>query len=184
MPSDEELTLNVQQGDPDALTKLVERHHSPLLGFLYRMTGGDRALAEDLTQEAFLRVIKAIDQYQYPRPFKAWLYAIATNIARDHYKRAEARYTDSMPHDKTIDQIAVDPITDLEGEILLDEQMQQIADVVMALPAHQRETLILRYGQMLSLADISAALDIPLGTVKSRLSLGLRRLRKMMESET
>ena len=97
MLPDENLMLGIQQGNRGDLSALVERHHSPLLGFLYRMTGGDRSLAEDMVQETLLRLLRSIDQYQYPRPFKPWLYTIATNLVRDHYKRAEIRHTQSMP---------------------------------------------------------------------------------------
>src|SRR5262245_62586758 len=92
MPTDEELALDIQRGHAESLLCLVERHHEPLFGFLYRMTGGDRTLAEDLAQDVFVRMLSAIGQYQHPRPFKPWLYAIATNLARDHYKRAEMRF--------------------------------------------------------------------------------------------
>src|SRR5512138_2633429 len=92
MPADEELARREQQVRTSELAVLVQRHHSPLLGFLYRLTGGDRALAEDLTQEAFLRALRSIRQYQPTRRFKPWLYAIAVNVARDHFKRADTRY--------------------------------------------------------------------------------------------
>jgi len=110
LSTDEQLALRVQQGSRHDLTTLVERHHSDLLGFLYRQTGGDRALAEDLAQEAFLRVVRAIGQYRYPRPFKPWLYAIALNVARDHFKRVEMHHTDSMPDD--FDAPAADALDD------------------------------------------------------------------------
>jgi RNA polymerase sigma-70 factor (ECF subfamily) len=175
--TDEDLALGVQRGNADYLAVLVERHHSPLLGYLYRMTGGDRLLAEDLVQEAFLRVLRSIGQYQYGRPFKPWLYAIATNLARDHYKRAETRYTLSETGEEPAGGRAVGP----EERVLADEQARQVAAAVMALPTHQRETVVLRYYQSLSLSEIADALGVPLGTVKSRLHLGLRRLRAALE---
>lgn len=183
LPTDEQSALRVQQGHASELAVLIERHHSPLLGFLYRMTGGDRALAEDLTQEAFLRALRAIGQYRYPRPFKPWLYAIATNLARDHYKRAETRYTAHAALDDSATDMA-DPDTPLPEEALLaGSEARHVAAMVKMLPDHQREALVLRYYQNLSLHEIAGALDVPLGTVKSRLSLGLRRLREMMELE-
>ncbi len=186
LPTDEQLALSVQQGRAGELSALVERHHSLLLGFLYRMTGGDRVLAEDLTQEAFLRALRAIGQYRYPRPFKPWLYAIATNLARDHYKRAETRYTAhaaaALDEDPAIDK--ADPDTPLPEEAMLaGAEARRVAAMVKLLPDHQREALILRYYQNLSLNEIAGALNLPVGTVKSRLSLGLRRMRELMELE-
>lgn len=176
--ADEQLASRVQRGRTAALGVLVERHHSPLLGFLYRLTGGDRALAEDLTQEAFLHALQAIQQYQPSRPFKPWLYAIAVNVARDHFKRAETRYVIALADDELTalpDPIALEETTEREGP--------RIAAAIGALPVHQRETILLRYYQGLSLAEIAAALDIPVGTVKSRLSLGLRHLRMVLQEE-
>lgn len=179
MPNEEELALNLQRGDLSALAILVEQHHSPLLGFLYRMTGGDRTLAEDLVQESFLRVIRSIAQYQYPRPFKPWLYAIATNIARDHYKRADSRHTIDMPDE----QMTPENIELPEDALLSQDEEQRVASAITGLPNHQREVVILRYYQELSLAEIADALNIPVGTVKSRLSLGLQRLKTILERE-
>jgi RNA polymerase sigma-70 factor (ECF subfamily) len=180
LPTDEQLALGIQNGQADGLATLVERHYDSLMGYLYRLGGGDRLLAEDMTQEVFLRVIRAIRQYQYPRPFKPWLYAIATNLARNHYNRPDTRRTissDRLSSERpTSDQTA-------EDALLEHDEVQQVAASLMALPDHQREVVVLRYFQELSLAEIADVLGIPVGTVKSRLSLGLSRLRAMMERE-
>jgi RNA polymerase sigma-70 factor, ECF subfamily len=178
LSADEQLARRVQRGHTADLAMLVERHHSPLLGFLYRLTGGDRSLAEDLTQEAFLRALRSIQQYQPSRPFKPWLYAIAVNVARDHFKRAEVRYAVTLADD---DLMALPDPVGLEETIELGGP--RLAAAIGTLSAQQREAIILRYYQDLSLAEIAAALDIPLGTVKSRLSLGLRQLRMMLREE-
>ncbi len=179
-PSDEQLAGRVQQGRKDDLALLVERHHSPLLGFLYRLTGGDRVLAEDLAQETFLRVLRSIAQYQPSRPFKPWLYAIAVNVARDYFKRAEMRYTRDLAEDELLvlpGPAGIEEISEIDGS--------RVASAIGALPVHQREVIILRYFHDLTLAEIATALDIPIGTVKSRLSLGLRRVRcRLQEEET
>jgi RNA polymerase sigma-70 factor (ECF subfamily) len=176
--TDEQLARRVQRGHTSDLALLVERHHSPLLGFLYRLTGGDRALAEDLTQETFLRALRSIRQYQTSRPFKPWLYAIAVNVARDHFKRAATRYVVMLTDDELL--ALPDPI-DLEEVIEVDGP--RLAAAIMSLPLHQREAIILRYDQDLSLAEIAAVLSIPIGTVKSRLSLGLRQLRQQLKDD-
>ena len=99
MATDEQLAQQLQQGDQGALSVLVERHYDPLLGYLYRLTRGDRSLAQDLAQETFLRALRGIAGYISPRPFKPWLYAIATNLARNHYTRADTRRTDNTLED-------------------------------------------------------------------------------------
>lgn len=88
--SDEQLMAAVMAGDQGALAVLVTRHHAPLLGYLYRLVGGDQQLSEDLVQETLLHVLRQ-RTYQATRPFKPWLYAIATNLARDYFKSAAVR---------------------------------------------------------------------------------------------
>jgi RNA polymerase sigma factor (sigma-70 family) len=176
--TDEQLARRVQRGYTSDLALLIERHHSLLLGFLYRLTGGDRALAEDLTQETFLRTLRSIRQYQTSRPFKPWLYAIAVNVARDHFKRAETRHAVTLTDDELL--ALPDPI-DLDAAIEVDGP--RLAAAISALPTHQREAILLRYDQDLSLAEIASVLSIPTGTVKSRLSLGLRRLRQWLKDD-
>ena len=89
--SDEELMAAVMSGDQSALTLLVGRYHATLLGYLYRLVGGDRPLAEDLVQETLLRVLQQ-RTYRSDRPFKPWVYTIATNLAKDHMKSAAVRF--------------------------------------------------------------------------------------------
>jgi len=182
-PTDEELARGVQGGNRDDLAALVERHHGALMGYLYRLCGGDRALAGDLAQEAFLRLLRAIDQYRYPHPFKPWLYAIATNLARDYYKQAELRHTQSASDDEAQWESASDLSGGPEERLQTEREAQQVEAAVTALPDHQREVVILRYYQDLSLAEIADVLGVPVGTVKSRLSLGLKRLRERVGGE-
>lgn len=178
MIADETLARRIQNGDRLAVDPLVERHYSPLIGYLYRMTGGDRALAEDLAHETFVRAITNIAQYQHPRPFKAWLYAIATNAARNHYKSADQRRTTNA--DDTFFDLPDDhPV---EAPLIEGEEAAAVIAALGALPDHQREVVLLYYYQQFSLQEIAETLHIPLGTVKSRLSIGISRLRDRMKA--
>lgn len=178
MNTDEQLAQHIQQRDRDSMAELVRRHHHALIGFVYRMTGGDRALAEDLAQETFLRMMRAINQYQYPRPFKAWLYAIATNLVRDYFKRAEQRYQIVDVNDTDLPAA-----THIESNLVATEGAQALINALMHMPETHRAVIVLRYYQELSLNDIAEALDIPLGTVKSRLSVGLGKLKVLIEKD-
>lgn len=180
MQTDEALALGIQRGDKADLSELVNRHHSMLVGYLYRMTSGDRTLAEDLAQETFLKVLRGIQHYQYPRPFKPWLYAMATNLARDHYKRAETHRT--LPF---LDALAQELSNDErpESALILDDETREVIAALALLPDTHREAVVLRYYQGLSHAEIADALNIPVGTVKSRLSNGLARLREKLLRE-
>lgn len=167
----------MQVGDRLALGRLVERHHSPLIGYLYRLTGGDRPLAEDLAQETFVRLLRG-SPYQAGRPFKPWLYAIATNLARDHFKAAATRR--SVAPVETPDTIDAAPGP--EDLALAAEQGSEVALALRRLGPEYRAALLLRFYGDLSLLEIAATLEVPLGTVKSRLSVGCRRLRELLAS--
>lgn len=178
--SDEQLALGVQQGQRQALAGLVERHHSLLLGYLYRLNGGDRSLAEDWVQESFLRVLRSIGQYRYPQPFKPWLYAIATHLARDHFKAAETCQTESEPDEPGFWQNKGGTVAAAEHLFIQQETQNRVAAAILHLPPAQRETIVLRYYQDFSLAEIADIQGIPVGTVKSRLSVALGRLKEVM----
>lgn len=176
MIPDETLASQVQRGDRRALDALVERHYDALMGYLYRLTLGDRPLAQDLTQEAFLRALRGIGSYDTRRPFKPWLYAIAVHAARNHAARAEQRRVTALDDD---DRLA-DDAHEADSALQADDEARAVLAALADLPTHQREVITLYYYADLPLSAIAAALDIPLGTVKSRMSLGLARLRQHM----
>lgn len=178
MVTDEGLALALQSGDTNALDTLVERHYDPLIGYLYRLLHGDRSLAQDIAQETFLRVLRGISRYTHPRPFKSWLYAIATNLARDHYNRADTRRVAPMPDDELL---ASDTAADNDLNVI--EEARTVIAGLAALPDHQREVIILYFYQDMSLNAIADSLNIPLGTVKSRLSIGVARLRERIKQD-
>ncbi len=167
----------VMAGERAALAPLVERYHTPLLGYLYRLTGGNRALAEDLVQETFLALLRR-QGYQPNRPFRPWLYAVATNLARDHYRSAAVRHAaieaDEVPPD------TLDSAPGPEELAVAAEEGRAVARALCCLGDEYRVALLLRFYNGLSLHEIAATLDIPLGTVKSRLSVGGRRLRDLL----
>jgi RNA polymerase sigma-70 factor (ECF subfamily) len=184
--SDEHLMQAVVLGDGNALTFLVERHHTLLLGYMYRMVGGDRALAQDLTQETFVRMMRAIQQegYRSGHVFKTWLYAIATNLARDHFKSAHTRYStpgSTSSGERHFPELA-DASSGPEELVLSAERVREVANAVEQLVPEYRAVVLLRFYSEMSLQDIATALQIPVGTVKSRLSVGCRRLRELLDT--
>jgi RNA polymerase sigma-70 factor (ECF subfamily) len=170
--SDQQLAARIRSGDGEALAQLVERYHGPLVGYLYRMTGGQAALADDLCQETFVRVLKGITGYRGGSSVKTWLYSIATNLARDYFRSASTRRDRPL---MDVERLPDDG--DLEHTVIDAQDAVLIVRALAELPEHQRETIVLRFYQDLSLADIAEVLNVPTGTVKSRLSLGLQRLK-------
>ena len=168
----------VMTGDRTAVEELVHRHQGPLLGFFFRMLDGDRAQAEDLVQEAFLRLLQQ-RTYDPQRAFKPWLYAVAANLARDHLRTARARPVG--PGDQLL-ALLPDRAPGPDQRAVAAAEARRVADALARLSEDVRATLVLRYANDLSLADIAATLDVPVGTVKSRLNAGTRRLRELLRA--
>jgi len=177
--SDEQLMIAVMTGDQVALAALVTRHHAPLFGYLYRLVGGDRQLSEDLVQETLLHVLRQ-HTYQAARPFKPWLYAIATNLARDYFKSAAVRQRWQSGDSEEALLHLYDSEPSPEEHVLAAEQGGEVRAALAQLREEYRVVLLLRFYQGFSLQEIAETLHIPLGTVKSRLSVGVHRLRNVL----
>ncbi len=176
--TDNELLEAYRAGESRALEELIRRHHDDLMRFLIRLTG-DRASAEDVFQDTFLQVHISADVFDATRRFKPWLFTIAANKARDLLRRnARRRAFDldspvsksSSSGDATtfmdLMQVRVDQPSDAVSTAERDSMVQ---GVISNLPVSLREVLLLAYFQKMSYNQIADALDIPLGTVKSRL---------------
>jgi RNA polymerase sigma-70 factor (ECF subfamily) len=176
--SDEQLIEAIMRGNQSALAPLVERYHAPLLGYLYRLTDGNRPLAEDLVQDTFIRVLQQ-HSYQPERPFKPWLYSIATHLAYDHFRSLRSHPTHLL--DDLTEPELVDRAAGPEEMAQAMNEADQVAGALRQVGAEYRAALLLRFYGGLSLKEIGVALHIPLGTVKSRLSVGTHRLRSLLE---
>ena len=123
-----------------------------------------------------MRVWQRISLYTYPRPFRPWLYTIATNLARNTLASAEQRHAQSAAAEADY----ADPLPQPEDALLAHDSAQQVLKALNQLPSNQREVVVLFYYHEMPQAEIVEVLGIPVGTVKSRLSLGIKRLREMM----
>jgi RNA polymerase sigma factor (sigma-70 family) len=178
---DEELALQMQQGNQAALEALVQRYHGPIHAYLVRM-GGDYHLAADLVQEVFLKLCRHIGKYRSEMPFKPWIYTIASNTFKDHFKKAYVQR--DVPGLESLETAATTKDTP-ETVYLANADREQVRAMLQRLSAIYREVLVLRYYQDLKLEEIALTLGIPLGTVKSRLSTALHTLKKLLlEEET
>ncbi|MBO0797020.1 MAG: RNA polymerase sigma factor, partial [Ktedonobacteraceae bacterium] len=159
--SDEQLMAAVMAGDQVALAVLVNRHHAPLLGYLYRLVGGDRQLSEDLVQETLLHMLRQ-RMYQPDRPFKPWLYAIATNLARDYFKSAAVRqrWQGGDSEERLLQLYDSEPSP--EERALAAELDGEVRAALAQLGEDYRIALVLRFYQGFSLQEIAQTLHIPL----------------------
>lgn len=156
---DQELVDRARTGDQAAFAQLFEQFHSPILNYLHRMVN-DRALAEDLTQDTFIKAYKALPNTRDDLSFKAWLYRIATNTAISHMRRG-----------KIIKWLPILGDRESSGEAL-DRSVARQTDISRALdqlPRHYASVLLLRHYQGLSLAETAQALDITENAAKLRL---------------
>jgi RNA polymerase sigma-70 factor (ECF subfamily) len=173
--------VRLRQGDLDALTDILPQFQFSLYRFLLRMVQ-EPALAEDLFQQTWLRVIEKISTYKPSRPFQSWLFSIARNLAIDHLRRKKSFSIDAPDEfgEAFVDNMAIAGPNPLE-EVLEFERGIILSEALGKLPAIHREVLALRFEEGMSLEQIAEVVDIPLSTVKSRLSRALDSLRKHVE---
>ena len=173
--SDEQLLDAYCQGDEVAFDLLMRRYRNELLHFLIRFLGS-RAAAEDVFQETFLQIHLSAETFDVSRRFKPWLFTIAANKARDHHRKHGRRSPLSLDVTAGEEGEGVGFVDLLDAElpgpespILDSERSRLVKDVVDGMPSHLREILLMSYFLRMSYNQIADALEIPLGTVKSRL---------------
>jgi RNA polymerase sigma-70 factor (ECF subfamily) len=168
--SDEELAIAAAAGDGEAFRQLVRRFERPVFGLVVRLVR-DRATAEDLAQEAFLRAFRALPSYDPGRRFASWLLRIAHNAAIDSLRRRGPRTVSlGVPADdeegpglEVADRSRPDPEQEATGR---DVARQLEAGLRRLRPEH-RTALLLRFRDELPYEEIAAVMGIPLGTVKT-----------------
>lgn len=184
--SDDELMCRFQQGDESGFQRLMERYQDRILNFVYRMVS-DRHMAEDLTQEVFVRVYVNAGRYHPGSRFAPWVYRIASNLAINELRRRKRWRFVTIDNNPADDDRNV--VTDLKDEDNADPetlvaQMEASREVSMALekiPLKYRGPLILRELEGYDYEEIAQILDIPRGTVKSRLNRGRSLLETVLK---
>lgn len=171
---DEQLLAEHLEGREGAFDVLVNRYARELYGFLCRFVG-NAAAADDIIQDAFVQVHLAAQTFDRTRAFKPWLYTIAANKARD-YLRSRGRRQEYSLDSRFGDDDGPSPAQNLqdddaglEDQFDANEQRAEVQRIVSEMPEHFRMILTLGYFQQLPYAEIATILDIPVGTVKSRL---------------
>jgi RNA polymerase sigma-70 factor (ECF subfamily) len=184
--SDEDLLSRFCDGEEETFSILVRRYERELYGYLRRYVG-DASLAEDVFQNTFLQLYVKSHHYETGRPVRPWLYTIATHQAIDALRRngrhqalsLNQRWDDSSDDElqTLMDSLASrgpDPVSSAESE----ERRLWVRRTVSGLPEFLRVVLILAYYQGLKYREIADILDIPVGTVKSRLHAALLKLQE------
>jgi len=174
---DEDLMQRVAAGNREAMAPLVRRYASPLLTFIRRMTG-DWHRAEELFQEAFLAVWQCRRRYQYPRPFRPWLFALALNKCRADFRKCAA-----MPvflDDELELRVPAHDRGPVEAAIA-SETAVLVAQAATTLPPKQRAVLVLRVWNGLEYAEIAQILNRTEATIRSQMFHALTAMRRYLE---
>ena len=173
----------VLKGDQNAFGEIVELYKDKVFQICFRMVGNAHE-AEDLAQEAFVRAYTNINSFNQNLKFSTWLYRIATNLCidrlrkkkPDYYLDAEIAGTEGLTMYSQVPSKTVLP----EDEVVNLEIQQQIQQEISKLPEKYRSVIVLKYIEELSLNEISNILEIPLGTVKTRIHRGREALRHQL----
>jgi RNA polymerase sigma-70 factor (ECF subfamily) len=177
--SDEQLIAKFQLGDLQAYDFLVRRYKDQLLNFVYRFVG-NRTDAEDIVQETFLRVYKNKHMYKEIAKFSTWVYTIAGNLAKTELRRRKRHKIFSVSNFVNEERYYDIPDPEHSPEKKVDSAIQEgiIQKAIEKLPVKFKEVIILRDIQGFAYEEISQILNIPLGTVKSRVNRGRLKLQE------
>src|SRR5689334_19383861 len=176
------------EGREAAHRELIRRYERPVFSLVFRMVR-DRELAEDLTQDTFIKVLSHLDKYRSEFKFSSWLFKIANNVAIDHLRRRQLDTVsiDGSPHSTTTDMTEATsfelpthdetPLQELEARELGSE----IERAISRLRPEYRSCILLRHVEDKSYEEIAATLDLPLGTVKTYIHRARHELRELLE---
>lgn len=170
-----ELVSRAQEGDRNAYSELVRAHSQGVLNVIYRMCG-DMQVAEDAAQETFIQAWLKLKSYRPGTSLRNWLYRIAVNTAIDMLRK-EKRILPGEIDDLNLRDSKPSP----EAMAANLEQTEMVQAAVLALPDASRAVLVLREYEDLSYKEISESLEIPVGTVMSRLNYARKLLREKLE---
>ena len=170
------LGIRLKNGNRAAAAELVDLYYKQIFLFMRRL-GHSRQISEDLTQESFLQAWRHIQQLRETAALNGWLYRIAANVSRQHWRRYSIRKTVS------IDGIHLQDCADEHDIAEHCEQLEFLGDAIAGLPLKLKQVVVLHYMQHLTIAEAAEAADLREGTFKSRLNRALKSLRKQIASK-
>lgn len=174
--SDQDLVKQVLSGNTKAFSKIVTSHQSSIIVFVQRMVRS-RALALDLSQEVFVRAYTSLHTFEANKALRPWLYRIALNLVRDHFRNPKNRIMTEAPGKDR----AINPAPTPEAAWLEKERNFLLQQALTRLPPDQGEAIVLRFYQDMGFEEMSIVLGIKASTAKMRVYRGLERLARMLE---
>ncbi|MEZ4224104.1 MAG: RNA polymerase sigma factor [Polyangiaceae bacterium] len=186
--TDEMLMVRYQRGDRDAFAEIVRRYKGPIYNFVYRQVKNPEA-AEDLTQDAFLRVVQNASEFKHEARFSTWLYTIARNLSVDQLRKAKHRRHPSLDQPagastegRPLGEAVADAhhSASVERVASSNQMRERIVAAVDSLPDDQREVFLLREVGNLPFKEIAEVVGVGENTVKSRMRYALERLKQAL----
>lgn len=173
--TDEELMQRVSSKDDDrAYGELYHRHARKLMGFFFRQSGGDEALAADLTQDTFMRVWTARSKFQ-DSGFRTWMLTIGYNLVKNHYRLSEHQRQYEQFVVQTGEEVAESNIVEHLDNKAFDQALKQLLE---KMSPESRLLFSLRFEEELTIPQIAVVMALPEGTVKSRLHILTQSLKQ------
>ncbi|WP_219975257.1 RNA polymerase sigma factor [Rubrobacter xylanophilus] len=177
--ADEDLLSLVERRDPDAFAALYDRHSRAAYSLAYRMMG-ERQAAEDLVQDAFLKVWRSAGSYRAERgSVRTWILSILHNRGIDQLRSQASRLRARERLEASAEKVQP---SEAFSETLRSSQREQVREAMSTLPPEQLKILELAYFSGYTHTEIAELLGLPLGTVKGRMRLGLKKIREYFES--
>lgn len=186
-PDDADLVIRAQRGDPAAFEELVAEYQDRVYNTCYRMCH-NHADALDLTQSAFLKAFEALPRFQARAGFFTWLFRIAVNLTLSHRRAQSRRPNLSLRHFEDDDGRMYEPPADPDASdptrsVEQTEMVQRLEAALEQLDQEFRAAVVLRDVEGLDYAAIAEVLEVPVGTVKSRIHRGRLMLRELLEQQ-
>jgi RNA polymerase sigma factor (sigma-70 family) len=170
--TDETIMEAVKSGDLQQASVLFERYHKRIFNFLARMAM-DRELAEDLTQNVFLRIIKYRNSYREGARFQSWIYQVARNVFTDHYQTQKNKFSDFVDVEKISDRLH-----DANENEDLDEREKLLHRSMAMLNDEQRELLVLTRFQHMKYEEVAVVMDTTVANIKVKVHRAIAKLRE------
>ena len=185
--SDQEVVALAREGREAAYRELVRRYERPVFSLIFRMVR-NRALAEDLAQDTFVKVLNALDSYRPEYKFSSWIFKIANNVAIDQLRRREldTLSLDGSPDARTQQEVEATALqaTDRSESPLAELEARElgtaIEQAILKLRPEYRACIVLRHVEGRAYEEIAEALDLPLGTVKTYIHRARHELREYL----
>ncbi|MEZ5337021.1 MAG: sigma-70 family RNA polymerase sigma factor [bacterium] len=187
--SDEELVMQLAAGDAAAFDQIFDRYHKQIYNFIRKQVS-ERENIEDLVQEVFLRVFKSSKNFDPSKKFSSWVYKIALNEVKRHWKKSAAKQTFSLntpvgdEGSESERQDFIEDFRDLPENVLERENFSETLKVLIdRLPEKQRTVVILKIYHELTFEEIAEICECPLSTVLSRMRYAVNKLRRWLGVE-